>query len=372
MQDLKLWGRAALLALLLITVPPMASANPSPTVPGGVASERPLQVVTVIRPPFSMQGANGQMTGFSLDLWQAIAQETGLRYEIRTVDSFRAMLDAVRERRADLAVANISITAEREAVLDFSQPIFDSGLQIMVRQERSAAQAVGALFNWSLLKLVLPALGIIALIGLLMWFFERKHHPFFQKSLREGWWDAFWWSLQRLASAGFQDVIPRTVPGRMLGILTSVMALFVVSAFVATISATVTLNELRSDVKGLADLAGKSVGTTRGSTAAQVLKQQGFRIQEFDGTDALFDALIDQRLDAVVHDAPILDHFANQRGKGQVQLSGAMFREEKYGIALQDGSPLRERVDRALLVMRESGRYEALRLRYFQPRTGEL
>ena len=32
----------------------------------------------------------------------------------------------------DLAIANISITSEREKIMDFSQPIYDSGLQILV------------------------------------------------------------------------------------------------------------------------------------------------------------------------------------------------------------------------------------------------
>jgi polar amino acid transport system substrate-binding protein len=101
------------------------------------------------------------------------------------------------------------------------------------------------------------------------------------------------------------------------------------------------------------------------------LKQQGLRTIEVDGIEPLFAALLDRSVDAIVHDAPVMDHYASQRGRGQVQLVGAVFREEKYGIALQDGSPLRERVDRALLTLRESGRYEAIRLRYFTPRTGE-
>ena len=42
------------------------------------------------------------------------------------------MLGAVRDGSADLAIANISITAMRETQMDFSQPIFEAGLQIMV------------------------------------------------------------------------------------------------------------------------------------------------------------------------------------------------------------------------------------------------
>jgi polar amino acid transport system substrate-binding protein len=38
----------------------------------------------------------------------------------------------------DAAIANVSITAERERLMDFSQPIFDSGVQVMMRADDSA------------------------------------------------------------------------------------------------------------------------------------------------------------------------------------------------------------------------------------------
>jgi polar amino acid transport system substrate-binding protein len=312
--------------------------------------------MTIERPPFSMRTEAGQYNGFSVELWQLVAEAAGLSYELVSAPTFGAMLDAVRSRQADIAIANISITADRETTLDFSQPIFDAGLQIMVRADRDGSGPLAAIFNRRMLELVLP------------WWFERDHHPFFRKSLREGWWDAFWWSLQRLASAGFQDIIPRTVPGRLLGIATSIAALFLVSAFVATISATVTLNELRSDIQSVSDLYGKRVGTTRASTASAFLRQQGLAANEYDGLPGLFSALDAQDVDAVVHDAPLLEYFASREGRGRVLVVGKVFKEEKYGIALQDGSPLRERVDRALLQVRESGRYDQLRARWFSAR----
>jgi ABC-type amino acid transport/signal transduction systems, periplasmic component/domain len=43
------------------------------------------------------------------------------------------VLDAVGDGRADLGIAAISITSERESRFDFSQPILNAGLQILVR-----------------------------------------------------------------------------------------------------------------------------------------------------------------------------------------------------------------------------------------------
>jgi len=78
---------------------------------------------------------DGVDTGFSVDLMTAIGAELGRSVTFDRYDSFGDMLGAVQSGTADAAIANISITSERELIMDFSQPIFDSGLQVM----RSAA-----------------------------------------------------------------------------------------------------------------------------------------------------------------------------------------------------------------------------------------
>lgn len=115
----------------------------------------------------------------------------------------------------------------------------------------------------------------------------------------------------------------------------------------------------------MADLYGKRVGTTRGSSAAAYLRERNVAFTEFDDIRTMFESLAERRLDAVVHDAPILDYHANTAGRGKARVVGAIFKEEKYGIALQDKSELRETINRALLRVRESGEHQRLREKYF-------
>jgi len=84
-----------------------------------------------------------------------------------------------------------------------------------------------------------------------------------------------------------------------------------VSIFVAKITATLTVGELRSSVQSLSDLYGRKIGTT----TASFLKSQSLRLQEFDDINSMFSALEKGRLDAVVHDAPILAYYAQTKGK---------------------------------------------------------
>jgi len=45
------------------------------------------------------------------------------------------MLESVEGEGVSLAIANISITSERERVMDFSYPIYDSGIVVLVPKE---------------------------------------------------------------------------------------------------------------------------------------------------------------------------------------------------------------------------------------------
>src|SRR3982074_2810530 len=93
--------------------------------------QQKIRVVTKPVQPFSFT-ENGKLMGFSIDLWEAVAKEAGFQFEMQSVETVPQMLDALKNRQADVAIAAISITAERHAFMDFSQPYYDSGLQILV------------------------------------------------------------------------------------------------------------------------------------------------------------------------------------------------------------------------------------------------
>lgn len=102
-----------------------------------------LSVSTVTRPPFSYV-EDGSDVGFSMDLLQALAESLDWDYTINRVETFGEMLGSVQAGTSDLAIANISITAQRETLMDFSQPIFEAGLQIMVPSDAARPPVAGA------------------------------------------------------------------------------------------------------------------------------------------------------------------------------------------------------------------------------------
>lgn len=326
-----------------------------------------LHLATVTRTPFSFV-ENGVDTGFSIDLWHALMVDIGSETKMIRTDSFGEMLDMVRDGKVDAAVANISVTADRERVMDFTQPIFESGLQIMIPVEDSRTSSLlSVLLSRDVLLAIAVAFGLLLLAGMLMWLFERRHQPYFNMPPGRALFPAFWWALNLVVNGGFEERQPKSWPGRILGVGLVISSLFIVSIFVANITATMTVAAIQNSVNSINDLYGKTVGTTTGSTAAAFLDRRDMRYAAFNDLDSMLAAFEAGDLDAVVFDAPVLSYYVHTSGKGIGQLVGSTFLRENYAIAVPTGSSLDEAINRSLLRFREDGTYEAIRQKWFGP-----
>ncbi len=323
-----------------------------------------LKVTTVTRPPFSMV-QDGVDTGFSIDLWQMIATELGAGFDIDRRESFEDMLDQVRAGEADAAIANVSITSAREADFDFTHPIFESGLQIMVSGDgQGSLSALRTVFSPRLLGAVVIALFLLVLTGMLMWRLERRNEPYFDMPARKAMFPAFWWALNLVVNGGFEERVPKSPGGRIFGVILVISSLFIVSIFVANVTAIMTVDAISNNISSVNDLAGKRVGTTAGSTSSAFLNEKNLRHRTYADLDTLLQEFENGTLDAVVFDAPILAFYVNN-SNDNATLAGPVFRRENYGIALPTGSALMEPINRALLKFREDGSYNELYRKWF-------
>ncbi len=327
-----------------------------------------LTVTTVTRPPFSYVD-DGAQAGFSMDLLAALAESLDWDYQINRVEDFGEMLNSVQQGAADLAIANISITASRETLMDFSQPIFEAGLQIMVPSDAARRPSLlHALLSRELFIAIGLAFAILLGGGMLMWSFERRAQPYFDRKLDEAWFPSFWWALNLVVNGGFEERMPRTPFGRLLGVILVVSSLFIVSVFTARITSVMTVDAISGSVNSVNDLYGKEVGTISNSTAATFLNRREIEFAGYDNLDELLNAFTDRTLDAVVFDAPILSYFASHEGRRIATMTGGIFMRENYGIAFPTGSPLVEDVNQALLALREDGTYDEIYRTWFGSR----
>lgn len=319
--------------------------------------------------PFVITG-DGNPRGFSIDLFKALAERADLTYEFREVATVEAQLNEVRTGTADLAVAGISITSRRESFVDFSHPIYNSGLQILVPDTTThsiASKFMGVLFSPGLRQLVAALLAVILIVAHVVWLVERRRDAEFPRGYIRGIWEGCWWAAVTMATVGYGDKPPSSVLGRVLAIFWMFAAIVIVANLTASISSTLTVKELQGAINGPDDLFGKRVATVRGTTSATYLSSVQQGAIEVGSIDEAYPLLENNEVDAIVYDSPVLRNYAATAGRGRARVVGTIFQPEDYGIAMPIGSPYREVLNHSLLGIREDGTYGQIRERWFGP-----
>jgi len=322
--------------------------------------------VKPIAPFVLKQGA--EWTGFSIDLWNAIAQS--LKVDTRWVEvaTVGDQLQAVKSGKADAAIAAITITRQRENDVDFTQPYFDSGLQVMVHAQGSN-HFIDVLDSipWRTIATLLGIfIAIMFVMANVLWIVERRSSRNFQKGYLKGLGEGLWGVALIVATGEHGDREAPRVAKRLIVFFMWLVGIVLIAQLTATVTSTQTVDRLNSKIRGPTDLAGKKIATVHGTVAADYLTEEGLLYVDVATAEEGCDLLLEGEVQAMVFDAPTLQYLAAKRGNGVLRVVGPIFASQKYGIAVADGSPLRKRINRALLEMYEDGRYRALYNKWFR------
>jgi len=328
------------------------------------APQNDLQVAIKPLVPFVIYNDDGTYSGFSIDLWEEIARRTGHSFIYVPLETVSEVLDDVQAARVDVGIAGISITREREELVDFSQPMFNAGLQILTSVDGNdpGPALILQFFN----PTILIGIGImcvaVVLVGHFVWLVERKN-PNFPDAYLPGVGEGIWWAAASLIGAG--ENMPRSIAGRVGAFVWVILGIFLIAYLTADLSAQNTVQQLQGSIGGVDDLPGKRIATVEGTTAAEYLRDRRLIFVPLPDIDEGYALLEDDAIDALVYDAPVLIYYANTEGQGKVQIVGPLFDRQDYGIALPTGSALREDIDRALLELLEDGIYDEIYERWF-------
>ena len=108
--------------------------------------KRFFRVGTVARTPWTMSSDDGALSGYCIDMLSEMADEARMdfEYEVQLFDDFGHKLEngswtgvvgALISGDVDMVVAAMTMTSEREEVIDFVAPYFDqSGISIIIRK----------------------------------------------------------------------------------------------------------------------------------------------------------------------------------------------------------------------------------------------
>jgi polar amino acid transport system substrate-binding protein len=345
---------------------PTAPAQTEPT----PASEEvnTLRVSTKAIEPFVFVDDQGGVRGLSIDVWTEIEKTLGVKTQWQVRSNVKEVLDDVTKGKADLAIAGISMTPQREATFDFSHSYFDSGLQILTRG-KSSRSAPGIFFDTvTSRRVVQPMLWLLVsavVVAHVMWLLQRRHNPAFPKGYLPGLWESFWWASVNVMSGGDGGKEVSRGLGRIVSFVWMILGVLLIAYVTGQFSAALTVGDLKSDITTVGDLFGKKVETTGGSVSAQYLDEVGLAHSNVDVIDdRSYQRLLDGKIDAIVYDSPSL-RYAAKKYSGRLTLAGPIFQPDKYGIAMPTDSKLREQINAALLEMQADGTMAALSTKWF-------
>ncbi|WP_302199353.1 transporter substrate-binding domain-containing protein [uncultured Gemmiger sp.] len=86
-------------------------------------------------PPYEMTDDNGNYVGIDIEVAQAIADKLGLELQVDDMD-FDAALLAAQSGKSDMVMAGVTVTEERQTVMDFSNT-YATGIQVVIVPEDS-------------------------------------------------------------------------------------------------------------------------------------------------------------------------------------------------------------------------------------------
>ena len=328
---------------------PAGAREGGPPGAAGAEADGPLIVGTKEAPPFAIRGDDGEWRGMAIELWEGVAAELGLEYELRETN-LEGLLAGVEDGTLDASVAALTVTAPRERRVDFSHSFHASGLGIAVPLDASGgwSGAFRSLLNPRFLTAMASLLVVLFAAGFVLWLFERRRNPEQFEPGARGLWSAFWWSAVTMTTVGYGDKAPVSAGGRIVALVWMFVGVVTISSFTAAIASSLTVARLATGVRGPEDLPEVRSATVTRSTSEAYLSTRHLRHRSFATVEEALSAVAAGEADALVYDEPILLYLVRGADASFTVLPET-FERQDYAVALPEGSPLREPVNRALL-----------------------
>jgi len=217
--------------------------------------------------------------------------------------------------------------------------------------------AIGELFGVAIL--------IMLLLANMLWLVERRSNPSFRKKYLAAIGEGLWGSMFIIATGEHGDRDAPNVIKRILVVAMWLLGVVLVAQLTATVTSSQIVARFQSEVRGPADLPGKTIAATPGTIAGDYLTALGLPFTRMANPDEGIRMLAQGEVQAAVLNSAALQYLAAKRGKGVLQVVGPIFRPYKIGFVVREGSPLRKQINEALLAMYTDGTYEDIYAKWF-------
>lgn len=321
-------------------------------------------------PPFIIKNDLQEYDGLSFTLWQRIAEIMQVEYSIQNYELDDLLL-AAEKGEIDVGISCISITPDREEHVDFSHSFYETHLAIAVKNRGYLDSFISIITNKTLWK----ALGIFFFVaisvGAFYYFLERKNNDklYSMPTKRGRLAEAFILGVLFITKGPFNYFEFKTLSARIMTVLIAMFSTVFIASITAILASSLTLEQLRFDVKGVNDLSKLKTGAKQATTASLLLSDHSIAHETYPNMEELLVALDNGEVNAIVADDAVLRYMIKQ-GKAKEAFADLVvlpyqLEKQNYGLVLIENSEYEEKINRALLQIRETTEWHQILLEYF-------
>ena len=318
-------------------------------------------------PPYIIKGTDGEWTGINIDIWRRVAQSIKAEYEFKEM-KFQEQLDALKNGEIDISIESFYVMAEKEQYMDFSFPFGNARLALATLPEKIHHPwwaAIHIFLSWGNLKIIASLGLVLCLLGFLFWLIERKDNPdHFGGGLVKGVGTGIYWVGSTLASGVCFGIPLKSLTARILGVIWMLSCAIALSALIASLTSTLNANRLAVDLVNDETLRHMHLGGIKGSAESLTLKHIGGKYTLYPDEDIVHNALINRRIEGVLYDEITLNYYKNNDYKGRITTYPTNFKRFFFAFGLPKKSPIRDKMNYALLTLMEGSDWPYLLKRY--------
>ncbi|XP_047102841.1 glutamate receptor ionotropic, kainate 2 isoform X2 [Schistocerca piceifrons] len=372
-------------------------------------------VTTILSSPYCMRKessekltGNAQFEGYGIDLIHEIANILCFNYTFKLVPDGRygsynpetkewdGMMKELLDQKADLAIADLTITYDREQAVDFTMPFMNLGISILYRKPiKQPPNLFSFLSPLSLdvwIYMATAYLGVSVLLFILARFspyeWDNPHPCNDEPDVLENQFsllNSLWFTIGSLMQQG-SDIAPKAVSTRMVAGMWWFFTLIMISSYTANLAAFLTVERMDSPIESAEDLAKQTkikYGALRGGSTAAFFRDSNFstyqRMWSFmeSARPSVFTSSNVEGVDRVVKGkgsyAFLMEstsiEYVIERNCELTQVGG-LLDSKGYGIAMPPNSPYRTAISGAILKLQEEGKLHILKTRWWKEKRG--
>ncbi|TRY94103.1 hypothetical protein DNTS_028566 [Danionella cerebrum] len=293
-------------------------------------------------------------------------------------------------KKADLAVAALTITAEREKVIDFSKPFMTLGISIMYRVHIGRRPGYFSFLDpfspgvWLFMLLAYLAVScVLFLVARLTPYEWYNPHPCLkgrcsllinQYSLG----NSFWFPVGGFMQQG-STIAPRALSTRCVSGVWWAFTLIIISSYTANLAAFLTVQRMEMPIESVDDLADQTAieyGTMHGGSTMTFFQNSRYQTYQrmwnfmYSKQPSVFVKSTEEGIARVLNSnyayllESTMNEYYRQRNCNLTQIGG-LLDTKGYGIGMPLGSVYRDEFDLAILKLQEENRLEILKRKWW-------